>query len=238
MNASLTAGRSRKAAGRRAEINLVVSYDTMSKGQLSGLQKSLQRLVESATIKTGSIELADAIVNETAELIERPRSGGVSLTRDQLDFLVESGSVTLDEYAAAESRVAKGSLLSRAQGTRLNELTDSLSTAEVAELLDIDESRVRHRQGAGSLYSYVVGRNRRYPSWQFSHRTETGLLPGIAKITAALPDDIHPATVRGLMETPQGGLVVNGEPTTPLDWLLSGGDLSTVLDVIEGYRYA
>ncbi|WP_111721557.1 hypothetical protein [Homoserinimonas sp. OAct 916] len=241
MNAAVTANQphKHKAARKEAktpahqEFTLVIRLDSaVTTAQLLGLQKSLTRLVESVIVKV-DLDLADAIFNETAEIIEEPKVHGVALTQDQVDFLTESGSVSASDYDAAVGRVAGGSLRSKIQTAKLSELADSLSTTEVAKMLEIDSSRVRHRQGSGGLYSYLVGRNRRYPSWQFNNED---VLPGLKQVIKAFPNDTHPATIRGLMTTPQEDLVVSEHPVTPVDWLVGGGDRQAVLDVIEGYH--
>jgi len=61
------------------------------------------------------------------------------------------------EFADSQARLARGDLAELERKTRLEAVSNSLSAAEVALLLSIDASRVRHRQAKGSLYAFVAG---------------------------------------------------------------------------------
>lgn len=106
----------------------------------------------------------------------------------------------------------------------------SLSMAQVAELLDVDQSRVRHRIADGALYPVRVGRSNRLPAWQFAGGR---VLPALRDVLAALPDDLHPLEIAGFVTTPQPELAVHGRSTTPREWLASGGDPGQVVELAE-----
>lgn len=108
------------------------------------------------------------------------------------------------------------------------------TTSEVADLLGIDESRVRHRRGAGDLIAHKIGRELRYPLWQFA-QSDSGAspLPNLKKLSALLPVNMHPAEVSGRMTTAQPELEVNGMPVTPREWLSAGGDIDALREVFE-----
>jgi hypothetical protein len=108
----------------------------------------------------------------------------------------------------------------------------SLSVAEVAAMLGVDASRIRHRLSDRGLYSIRVGRVHRLPSWQF-HDGQP--LPGLRGVLAALPADLHPLVVEGFMSTPQPELDMHDAITTPRHWLAHGGDPTPVYDLARGF---
>ncbi|MEB0268076.1 hypothetical protein, partial [Cryobacterium sp. 10I5] len=81
-------------------------------------------------------------------------------------FLIESGDFTEEEFAETEASLARGDLVKLERTTRLGAITDSLSVAEVAQMLSVDAARVRRRQAKGDLYAFLAGGKRRYPLWQ------------------------------------------------------------------------
>lgn len=108
----------------------------------------------------------------------------------------------------------------------------SLSVPEVAAMLGVDASRIRHRLSDRGLYSIRVGRVHRLPSWQF-HDGQP--LPGLRGVLAALPADLHPLVVEGFMSTPQPELDMHDTITTPRHWLAHGGDPIPVYDLARGF---
>ena len=133
--------------------------------------------------------------------------------------------------AAAEIQPSFGEIVARQAAV---DATRFATTREVAEVLGIDESRVRHRRGAGDLIAYKLGRVLRYPLWQFTpgspHATP---LPGLPKLLAILPSHMHPAEIAGRMLTPQAELTLENQPVSPRDWLASGGPVDAVREVFD-----
>ncbi|MFL6163292.1 MAG: DNA-binding protein [Jatrophihabitantaceae bacterium] len=111
-----------------------------------------------------------------------------------------------------------------------DETRESLTVEQVAKLLQVDGSRVRHRVRDRALYGFKIGGGLRLPTWQFTHHDA---IPGLRAVLAALPTDVHPLEVAGLMTTPDPDLVVVGEPVSPRDWLIGGGDVGAVVAVVE-----
>lgn len=60
-------------------------------------------------------------------------------------------------------------------------------------------------------------------------------IPGIERVLAALPADLSPMSVAGFLSTPQGGLDRGRRELTPLEWLLTGGDVEAVVAVAKLY---
>lgn len=102
----------------------------------------------------------------------------------------------------------------------------SLTTNQVARLLGVDSSRVRHRILQGRLYAVPGGtRQRRLPSWQFAN---SEVLPGLPELLAALPTDLHPVEIAGFMLARHPELGVADRTVSPRDWLLHQGDVLAV----------
>jgi len=101
-----------------------------------------------------------------------------------------------------------------------------LSVAAVAAMLHVDESRVRQRLAKRTLYGVKLDGGWRLPTFQF-HADR--LIPGIDAVLAALDPSLHPVTVYQWFTLPNVDLVLGGEPLSPHDWLLSGGDPAAVL---------
>lgn len=191
--------------------------------------------LEDLRVAAGDDELVAAVLSEALALAKQRRPRGRALSGEQAAFLVESGVFTEDSLARTEEQVARGELAELERRTRLEAITASLSAAEVAERLDIDESRVRHRQSKGGLYSFMVGRKRRYPMWQFTEDLNQPVLPGLAMLVKAIPEDMHPASVQGFMGTPQNDLRDGDRRLTPAEWLMAGRDPQSVVDTLESF---
>lgn len=102
-------------------------------------------------------------------------------------------------------------------------LATSLTVDEVATRLRVDASRVRQRLAARSLYGVRVGPAWRLPRFQF--RASGGVVPGLEKILARLPDDLSPVAVQRWLTTPNVDLTARDDderPLTPLEWLQTG----------------
>lgn len=122
-------------------------------------------------------------------------------------------------------------------------VSTSLTTKEAALRLGMPESRVRQMIARRTLYSVLLDNRRHIPAFQFAQRRstrETGpsrspadgsLVPNIAKVNAALPEDLHPVEVQAWYTQPHADLFIGDDVDariSPLDWLRSGGDVNKV----------
>jgi len=201
--------------------------------QAPGFDESLQNFLQAALSRGPNDELAISVLRESADLLNRRQPRGGALSSDQARFLIDSGDFTEEELAETEENVARGDLAEEERKTRLEALTAALSAAEVAEMLAIDTSRVRHRQAKNNLYAFLAGTKRRYPTWQFTGDKAQPVLPGLSRLIKAFPEDMQPATVQGFMSTPQEDLLVNDERVTPTEWLKQGGAPQSVVDILD-----
>ncbi|WP_026819389.1 MbcA/ParS/Xre antitoxin family protein [Arthrobacter castelli] len=111
---------------------------------------------------------------------------------------------------------------------------NSLTTAEVAQLLGRLESNVRRSRLSGDLYSPGTGvaeSTLRFPRWQF---TEEGhVVPGLRRLLPLFPRYFHPQSIERFMTSPNealGGL-------SPVEFLTSGGDVDAVEQLVDELGY-
>jgi len=113
---------------------------------------------------------------------------------------------------------------------------EALTTAQVAELLGVSASRVRHLIVEGRLYALPSagrGSPRLLPGWQFRDGRR---MPGLARVLRALPPGLSPLTVadffaRAVIEEASSG-------TTARDWLFSGGSVEPVVELARRFDAA
>lgn len=163
------------------------------------------------------------------------RHGGSSLSDEQSAFLIESGAFTPEELAETQASIARGELAEAERRTRQSAVKASLSAEEVATQLGIDVAQVEHRRADGSLFAFTTDGEHRYPTWQFTGDRRRPVLPGLARLIRAFPDDKHPASILGFMSTPQESLLVDNERLTPVEWLLQGGNPQRLVDILESF---
>lgn len=162
------------------------------------------------------------------------RFGRTSLSKEQIDFLIESGDFTPEELAETQASIARGDLAEEERTTALKAVKASLS-AEVATQLGLKVAEVERRRANGALFAFKADGERRYPTWQFTGDERQPLLPDLALLVSALPDDMHPATVLGFMSAPQRSLLIDNERLTPVEWLLKGGRPQKLVDILESF---
>ncbi|NLG55556.1 MAG: DNA-binding protein [Rhodococcus sp.] len=131
-----------------------------------------------------------------------------------------------------ESPIAVAAAVADQQVRMARLLDTALTVDEVAGLLGVSSSRVRQRVGDRSLWSLKRSHRLLFPAIQF---TSTSQVPGIDSILTALPSDLHPLSVLGLLTTPQSQLRLAGNELSIIDWLTAGGDTSLALDVVAAY---
>lgn len=158
-----------------------------------------------------------------------------SLSEEQIAFLIESGTFTPEELAETQARLARGELAEAERKTRLEGINASFIAEEVATKLGVDIDQVHQRQAEGNLFAFTAEGERRYPTWQFTGDPRQPVLPGLARLASAFPDDMHPASILGFMSTPQDDARIGGVPMTPVAWLLRGGDPQVLRDILDSF---
>ncbi len=144
-----------------------------------------------------------------AELLER---GGFSLKSDQI-----GAGDSLFQTAADYSVL----------------LHSSLSTAETAKRLGVDECRILQRLSATppTLYGILLETSWRIPDFQFDGEE---LVKGLGEVVLRLDPELHPLAVFRWFTTPNADLTVEalaGRSLSPRDWLRVGLPLEPVLEM-------
>lgn len=196
------------------------------------VSRSVTALLEAAR---GDREQVVALLRETTRAVEVRRKRPDSMTQAQADFLVRSGSMTLEQLKENEAAVARGELAEAERQSELEPILESVGSEEAGRILGIEGSSVRHRKDKGTLYAFKADQALRYPTWQFvDHRDpKRRTLPGLSVLVKAIPSTMHPASVLGFMTTPQDDLLVEDEAVTPVEWLSGGGDPQEVVDLLK-----
>jgi hypothetical protein len=164
------------------------------------------------------------------------RPWAATLTAQEAQLLDEAGFV---EDPEAYAQVATDVI---AHMARL--ISTAYTGAEVASGLGVNDSRVRQRRLARTLWAIDDGGTWVYPVVQFELISgDDGALKlkqvrGLDQVLPALQPDLHPTAEAGFLLTPQLDLRIDGQPKTVRDWLLSGGAVEPVLQLIEIAEWA
>jgi len=105
----------------------------------------------------------------------------------------------------------------------------SMTSEAVSEKLGLSPSRVRQMISDRSLYSFLIGRNRYIPDFQFAGDEP---VPNIARVNRALGADMHPVEVYNWYRLPNVDLFVDDDvdqTVSPLEWLKAGRDVERVV---------
>jgi hypothetical protein len=158
------------------------------------------------------------------------KPGAAALTEDEARLLDEAGFVEDPDafVEAAADIVAHTALL----------INTAYTGPEVAALLGLNDSRIRQRRLAHTLWAIDDNGTWVYPTIQFEPNLKTGKpdkqIRGLEQVfQALLPTGRHPTAVAGLLRSPQTELEVDGRPLSVLEWLRSGGPVDPVLQLIE-----
>ncbi len=143
------------------------------------------------------------------------------LTPDEQTALREGG-LTLEPMPGADS-LAETAVKYAAIVKR------SLTAKEAGQRLALAPSRVRQMIAERALHSFLIGRNRYIPDFQFA---DAGLIPNIVRVNKALNPRMHPVAVYNWYHLPHVDLFLNDDvdkPVSPLDWLKGGQDVEQVV---------
>jgi hypothetical protein len=164
------------------------------------------------------------------------RPWAATLTAEEAELLDAAGFV---EDPAAYAEVAADVI---AHMARL--ISTAYTAAEVASGLGVNDSRIRQRRLARTLWAIDDGGTWVYPVVQFEQLSADGgasklkQVRSLDQVLPALPPDLHPTSVAGFLLTPQPDLRIDGQPKSVRDWLLSGGAIEPVLELIEIAEWA
>jgi hypothetical protein len=153
--------------------------------------------------------------------------------------LSEADAALFDESDFAEDDRAYARVTVEPLGRVARLINTAYSGGQVAELLGVNESRVRQRRADRTLWAIQDRGGWVFPALQFEDAAgRRGQIRGLDQVLQVLPADLHPVSVAGFLTTPQPDLSVDGQSVSPLDWLRSGGDIRLVLSVAEAADWA
>ena len=164
------------------------------------------------------------------------RPGAATLSQGDADLLDRAG-FTEDPQAYAEVAADVIAHMGRLYST-------AYTAAEVARGLGVNDSRVRQRRLAHTLWALDDGGTWVYPVLQFEvvDRRGEDTLKQVRGLDQVLPrllaQNPHPTAVAGFLSTPQPELRIDGQPQTVRDWLLRGESVSPVLELVDVGQWA
>jgi hypothetical protein len=186
------------------------------------MSPALETVLAKAGLQVSPDEFLDLVTDAARRLAPPHPEPATYFTPDQQAALTDVG-LDLSPAGPGDARPRTRTVVAHAV------LRDSaLTVAEAARQLQVDTSRIRHRLGVGRLVGWKDRGSWRLPAWQFAG---SGVLPGLETVLAEIPSDQPALVVAAFMTTLQEDLRVDGEPATPRDWLLAGGDPRRVADL-------
>jgi hypothetical protein len=176
---------------------------------------------------------AEWFTSALAEFIESRRPiSGERLTKQQRDYLIQSGDFTEQELLETEQQVDRGELQLSEIQSFLSPLLATMSLEGASGYLGLDEAQLRAEIAAGRLHAVEISDRLRFPTWQFSIGHAQRLIPGLQEILAAVPSDWSWISLAALMATPQQDLV-GEDRMTPAEWLRHGFSSARVVALLE-----
>jgi hypothetical protein len=153
--------------------------------------------------------------------------------------LSEAEAALFDKSDFAEDGQAYARVTVETLGRTARLISTAYSAKDAADLLGVNESRVRQRRADRTLWAIEDGGGWVFPALQFEDEEgRRGQIRGLDQVLRVLPGDLHPLSVAGFLTTPQADLRIGGQPLSPLDWLRSGGDVRPVLNVADAADWA
>lgn len=147
----------------------------------------------------------------------------------------------LDDAEFGEDHEAYAEVAADVIGGMAQVYSTSYTAADVAHGLGVNDSRIRQRRLARSLWALDDGGTWVYPAAQFdlggAGRGRTAALKHVRGLDQVLPHllslNLHPAAVARFLLTPQPELRIDGQPNSVRAWLLHGESIQPVVDLIE-----
>jgi hypothetical protein len=152
------------------------------------------------------------------------------LAEAETSFITARGGVRDNREALVRARVA-----SRVRAETVDR--ENMTVDQAAELMGVSASRVRHRLGEGSIYTYPsTGRGvaRRIPYWQFHDHAP---IPHLASVLAGLPGDYRPTEVRDFVLNAEVDDPVRDAAVPLLEWLRDGGEPEPAWELAAAQHY-
>jgi hypothetical protein len=192
-----------------------------SAGRRKRAHRALEELGRAALGDPAARDIVVRLLESAAEIVGQRRAPAAVPGAERLAW--ESLGACFDQTGMVE----QAALRSRAAWSELRASSLDGDTA-VAELLDVDRSRISQRVSERSLFAVAADGGRWFPAWQFDGRRT---LPHLRDVLRALDPELHPLTVAHWVTTPHGELVLRDEAVSPRTWLVTGGAAGPVAEL-------
>jgi hypothetical protein len=157
----------------------------------------------------------------------------------QVAALSQADSALFDASDFGDDDDAYSRVITESLGHTARLLSTAYTAREVAELLGVNDSRVRQRRADRTLWAIQDRDGWVFPAAQFDVANgRPGQFRGLDQVFASLPAGLHPLSVAGFLTTPQDDLRIRGQAVAVLDWLRSGGEVAAVLEIAEAADWA
>jgi hypothetical protein len=161
------------------------------------------------------------------------RPGAATLTAEEARLL--------DDAEFGEDHEAYAEIAADVIGGMARLYSTSYTAAHVAQGLSVNDSRIRQRRLARTLWAIDDGGTWVYPDLQFelvdAARSRPAALKQVRGLDQVLPRllrlNLHPMSVASFLLTPQPELRIDGQPSSVRTWLLHGESIQPVVDLIE-----
>ena len=107
-------------------------------------------------------------------------------------------------------------------------LAESMDVAGASQRLGVDDSRIRQRLRARTLFGIREEEGWRIPLAQFD---EDGEVRGLGQVLSTLRPGLHPVSVWRWLTLPNTELEIDDRRVSPVVWLRSGGDIQRARSV-------
>lgn len=190
-------------------------------------------------------EIASRLADDPARLIKaltkmlteiEPGRPDHELTADQVSYLIETGAfiVSGDHEPSPPATKIKLQLVIAEHDYIDLLISDSLS--KISKNLGWEQEDVLAAVAEGRLCSIEVLGLPRFPNWQFHREAPDEILPGLPQIIEAMSPEWSTAQMDTCMGNALKSLGAEGS-MTPTGWLLNGGDVDTVIEILKIYSW-
>lgn len=167
--------------------------------------------------------------------LRQQRQGHVrrQLAPNAEEVLIDGLKITRASWEQAKAAVSRGELDALQCRSAYEGLVATMSGMEVEDWLEIGGAKRVWMLSVGELFAFLSDGELRYPTWQFTDDREQAILPHLSRLIPVFDDGMQPASILRFMTTPHERLAVRCEPVSPVDWLLRGGDVQKVVELLE-----
>lgn len=188
--------------------------------------KSLEHLLNDVGVDRDVLRAALIRLAERGLLTRGPQE----LSAAEVAFMDAHSGTKPNPVVLFESRI-------QSEFERAADLDEAMTVSEVASLLGVSPSRVRHRLSAQTLYAYPsagTGVGRLIPRWQFVGGKE---VPHLGEVLRALPAEFTPMDVKAFVLNARVDHPTRDVTVGLLDWLSGGNDPAEAIALADDQQH-